>query len=63
MDITVQLELSVAVLHRLLRNRSIAASEFRCLDLASHRAGCEAVKSSCTDCMLIDASSSTPDLP
>ncbi|TXS93544.1 hypothetical protein [Parahaliea aestuarii] len=47
---TVQLELSLAVLCRLLQDRSLAACEFRCLDIESHRAGCQAVKSSCTSC-------------
>ncbi|WP_116364631.1 hypothetical protein [Parahaliea mediterranea] len=47
---TVQLELPLAVLCRLLQERSLAACEFRCLDMASHQAGCWAVKSSCKDC-------------
>jgi len=46
----VHVEISLPVLCRLLQERSLAACEFRCLDLASHRAGCWAVKSSCTAC-------------
>ncbi|MBN7796815.1 hypothetical protein [Parahaliea mediterranea] len=46
----VQLEIELPVLCRLLQEGSIAACEFRCLDLDSHRAGCWAVKSSCTAC-------------
>lgn len=45
---TVQLELPLPVLCRLLRERNLAACEFRCLDPDSHRAGCWAVKCSCT---------------
>ncbi len=45
---TVQLEVPINVLCRLLRQRSLTACEFRYLDEASHRAGCWAVKSCCT---------------
>lgn len=44
---TVQLELPLPVLCRLLRERNLSACEFRCLDPDSHRAGCWAVKCSC----------------
>ncbi len=44
---TVQLELRLDVLYRLLQQRSLSACEFRCLDEASHQAGCWAVKASC----------------
>lgn len=45
---TVQLELPLPVLCRLLREHNLKACEFRCLDQDSHRAGCWAVKASCT---------------
>ncbi len=42
----IQLELPVDVLCRLLRERSLVACEFRCLNHASSRAGWRAVKRS-----------------
>ncbi|MFV8819953.1 hypothetical protein [Haliea sp. E17] len=42
----VQLELPVDVLRRLLRERSLVASEFRCLNRNSSRAGWRALKES-----------------
>ena len=47
--VRVQLELPLEVLCRLLRQGSIVASEWRCLDPASHRAVCWAVKASTVD--------------
>ncbi|MFV0476898.1 MAG: hypothetical protein ACK5ME_03570 [Parahaliea sp.] len=47
---TVQLEIPLEVLCRLLQSHSLRACEFRTLDEASHRAGCWAVKSSCKFC-------------
>ena len=45
----IQLELPLEVLCRLLRERSLVACEFRCLNQASSRAGWRAVKKSVVD--------------
>jgi len=45
----VQLELPAEVLYRLLRERSLVACEFRCLNKASSRAGWHALKRSLVD--------------
>jgi hypothetical protein len=46
----VQLELSMDVLCRLLRERSLVASDFRGLNARSNRAGWQAVKASLVPC-------------
>ncbi|QIB64809.1 hypothetical protein [Kineobactrum salinum] len=46
-DVTVQMEVPLPVLYRLLRDRNLFACEFRCLDSKSHQVGCWALKSCC----------------
>lgn len=45
----VQLALPLEVLCRLLRQGNLVATEWRCLDAASHRAACRAIKASAVD--------------